>query len=106
MRCPCTIDVVCAYPKTNEAPELLSKFRGLAKVGPTGFEPATTCTPCRCATRLRYGPRVLCKQRERASTEEVARLSNKTVRSRVLLDPVGATSLNEVFPFLILPQLV
>ena len=25
-------------------------------VGPTGFEPATTCTPCRCATRLRYGP--------------------------------------------------
>src|SRR5690625_3049133 len=25
-------------------------------VGLTGFEPATTCTPCRCATRLRHSP--------------------------------------------------
>src|SRR5262249_39664284 len=25
-------------------------------VGATGFEPATTCTPSRCATRLRYAP--------------------------------------------------
>ncbi len=25
-------------------------------VGMTGFEPATTCTPCKCATRLRYIP--------------------------------------------------
>jgi hypothetical protein len=25
-------------------------------VGATGFEPATTYTPCRCATRLRYAP--------------------------------------------------
>src|SRR5262245_62907516 len=25
-------------------------------VGATGFEPATTCPPCRCATRLRYAP--------------------------------------------------
>ena len=25
-------------------------------VGLTGFEPATPCTPCRCATRLRYNP--------------------------------------------------
>ena len=27
-------------------------------VGTAGFEPATTCTPCRCATRLRYAPRM------------------------------------------------
>src|SRR5258705_2487926 len=27
-------------------------------VGATGFEPATTCPPCRCATRLRYAPTV------------------------------------------------
>src|SRR5262245_49554651 len=27
-------------------------------VGATGFEPATTCTPCRCATRLRYAPAI------------------------------------------------
>jgi hypothetical protein len=26
------------------------------KVGADGFEPSTTCTPCRCATRLRYAP--------------------------------------------------
>ena len=25
-------------------------------VGATGFEPATLCTPCRCATRLRHAP--------------------------------------------------
>ena len=25
-------------------------------VGMTGFEPATPCTPCKCATRLRYIP--------------------------------------------------
>ena len=25
-------------------------------VGETGFEPATPCTPCRCATKLRYSP--------------------------------------------------
>ena len=28
-------------------------------VGMTGFEPATTCTPCKCATRLRYIPIVI-----------------------------------------------
>ena len=25
-------------------------------VGATGFEPATPCTPSKCATRLRYAP--------------------------------------------------
>src|SRR3989337_2292097 len=25
-------------------------------VGATGLEPATPCTPCKCATRLRYAP--------------------------------------------------
>ena len=30
--------------------------RGLRMVGATGFEPATTCTPSKCATRLRYAP--------------------------------------------------
>jgi hypothetical protein len=31
-------------------------------VGATGLEPATPCTPCKCATRLRYAPtpKVLC----------------------------------------------
>src|SRR5580704_13940910 len=28
-------------------------------VGTTGFEPATPCTPCKCATGLRYVPNVL-----------------------------------------------
>lgn len=27
-------------------------------IGTAGFEPATTCTPCKCATRLRYAPRI------------------------------------------------
>ena len=29
---------------------------GPSMVGATGFEPATTCTPSKCATRLRYAP--------------------------------------------------
>jgi hypothetical protein len=33
---------------------LLNRTIGL--VGARGFEPPTTCTPCRCATRLRYAP--------------------------------------------------
>ncbi len=28
-----------------------------SSVGVTGFEPATTCTPCKCATGLRYTPK-------------------------------------------------
>ena|GEM_PF-4165294 len=32
------------------------KMRGFHSVGATGFEPATTCTPCKCATGLRYAP--------------------------------------------------
>ena len=28
----------------------------VGEVGATGFEPATTCTPYRCATKLRYAP--------------------------------------------------
>jgi hypothetical protein len=27
-------------------------------VGTAGFEPATTCTPSKCATRLRYVPAI------------------------------------------------
>ena len=33
------------------------RSRGKGKrVGETGFEPATPCTPCRCATKLRHSP--------------------------------------------------
>lgn len=34
----------------------LFNLQRLKVVGLTGFEPATPCTPCRCATRLRYNP--------------------------------------------------
>ena len=33
-----------------------AKFAWLFLVGMTGFEPATTCTPCKYATRLRHIP--------------------------------------------------
>src|SRR5437588_941194 len=42
-----------------EAPDpsrLTEEDRGPPLVGATGFEPATTCTPSKCATRLRYAP--------------------------------------------------
>jgi hypothetical protein len=34
-----------------QAPKLL-----ILMVGARGFEPPTPCTPCKCATRLRYAP--------------------------------------------------
>ena len=41
----------------------------VGEVGTTGFEPATPCTPCKCATGLRYVPRNLdtegCKSKEK-----------------------------------------
>ena len=43
----------------NEGPAALGNAeerRSLNLVGATGFEPATTCTPSKCATRLRYAP--------------------------------------------------
>ena len=33
-----------------------SSDRSKVLVGATGFEPATPCTPCKCATRLRHAP--------------------------------------------------
>ncbi len=33
-----------------------TKANGLQFVGMTGFEPATPCTPCKCATGLRHIP--------------------------------------------------
>ena len=30
-----------------------------SSVDPRGFEPLTPCMPCRCATGLRHGPRLL-----------------------------------------------
>ena len=38
----------------------------VGEVGTTGFEPATPCTPCKCATGLRYVPR----KRERETERE------------------------------------
>ena len=40
----------------EKPPRTQSENRGGRLVGATGFEPATTCTPSKCATRLRYAP--------------------------------------------------
>jgi hypothetical protein len=39
----------------HRRPEFTQNGGGL-RVGATGFEPATTCTPSKCATRLRHAP--------------------------------------------------
>ena len=39
----------------------------LGPVGVTGFEPATTCTPCKCATGLRYTPMYLSRISKRST---------------------------------------
>gem|GEM_PF-794886 len=38
-------------------------------VGATGFEPATSCTPCKRATKLRYAP-LLCASRDSSSPDK------------------------------------
>src|SRR5688572_11878967 len=35
---------------------MANSITGREMVGAKGFEPSTPCTPCRCATRLRYAP--------------------------------------------------
>ena len=44
-----------ANPVDSEAGNLAEAVENKL-VGATGFEPATTCTPSKCATRLRYAP--------------------------------------------------
>src|SRR5262249_16663164 len=44
---------------------------GPSMVGATGFEPATTCTPSRCATRLRYAPGSCSAKRRTAGKRDV-----------------------------------
>src|SRR5688572_23664860 len=41
-------------------------------VGATGFEPATTCPPGRCATRLRYAPKAANDTGVKRRTKSVA----------------------------------
>ncbi len=43
--------------KAPESAETTSANSGVLMVGATGFEPATTCTPSKCATRLRHAPK-------------------------------------------------
>src|SRR5256885_10503496 len=43
-----------AQRKTDHSQKLWSVF---IMVGVAGFELATPCTPCKCATRLRYTPK-------------------------------------------------
>src|SRR4051812_9615177 len=45
-------------------------------VGATGFEPATTCTPSKCATRLRYAPARV-QRGERRNTRPSSRQSER-----------------------------
>ena len=43
-------------------------------VGTAGFEPATPCTPCKCATRLRHAPSAKSIQRlSQTATDGLAR---------------------------------
>ena len=43
----------------NSPDSMSGLLLGFFVVGAGGFEPPTPCTPCRCATGLRYAPRVL-----------------------------------------------
>src|SRR5262245_4483556 len=50
---------VLGYARVRTWPRPWSKTpseRWQVLVGATGFEPATPCTPCKCATRLRHAP--------------------------------------------------
>ena len=54
-------------------------------VGATGFEPATPCTPCKCATRLRHAP------------TEIRSLTIKRPQPIPGNEPLAAQQLEDVF---------
>src|SRR5436190_5054066 len=45
-----------AHPQKGETGYALRRNPLISMVGVAGFELATPCTPCKCATRLRYTP--------------------------------------------------
>ena len=61
-------DDFCGPPRTEknlkdkgpDSTRSSEKNQGLQIVGARGFEPPTTCTPSKCATRLRYAPKTNC----------------------------------------------
>lgn len=44
------------WPKKNKKRDQTTDLHFELMVGAAGFELATPCTPCKCATRLRYAP--------------------------------------------------
>ena len=67
--------VACRNTRTTRKPHQKERAASLVRTGPllcmvgvAGFELATPCTPCKCATRLRYTPKqkiISAKQIER-----------------------------------------
>ena len=53
--CPETVSGKAKEKAEGINPSAQSDLR-VKMVGATGFEPATPCTPYRCATKLRYAP--------------------------------------------------
>ncbi len=52
-------------------------------VGARGFEPPTTSTPRRCATRLRYAPSIVCAERRAGPLPPP--ISGAAVRRRTMI---------------------
>ena len=50
-----TVIVVSGFRRGRDVMRLIKSL--ILLVGARGFEPPTTCTPCRYATRLRYAPK-------------------------------------------------
>ena len=55
-----------AEPDSQNTPHQKKRAESLVRTGPlsymvgvAGFELATPCTPCKCATRLRYTPKLM-----------------------------------------------
>lgn len=66
----------------QKSPEPFGSGLLLSMVGVAGFELATPCTPCKCATRLRYTPTRLILYAEKAQfRESSARISNNSWRT-------------------------
>ena len=49
--------LMCIGPQKPNGPALVKAGPRRSLVGTAGFELATPCTPCKCATRLRYAPK-------------------------------------------------
>jgi hypothetical protein len=61
-------------------------------VDPRGFEPLTPCMPCRCATRLRHGPKRTFQDYYTTAGARAGLLRHETSRRESVAEPINTVN--------------